>query len=563
MDSKTSIKKRKSQQPSVQQKKRKQTPVQDASPQREEEIEEKVEEEIKVDAKEVKEKTLPPPSDVILTEDRFESLEIAQPTKDALKELGFTKLTEIQSKSLPPLLMGKDVLGSAKTGSGKTFAFLIPAIDLLFKNFFKPQKGTGVIIILPTRELALQIYGVAHDLLRFHTFTHGVVIGGANRKAEAEKLVRGVNLIIATPGRLLDHLQNTKGFIFSNLKALIIDETDRILDIGFEEEMRLIVNLLPSERQTMLFSATQTKKVEDIAKISLNDSPVYIGVDDNSSVATVSGLEQGYVVCNSDLRFLLLFTFLKKNLKKKVIVFFSSCNSVKFHSELLNYVDIPALCLHGKQKQQKRTTTFFEFMNASQGILLCTDVAARGLDIPKVDWIIQYDPTDDPKDYIHRVGRTARAGNVGRALLFLLPSELGFLKYLRESRVPLNEFEFPQNKILNIQTQLEKLLEKNFYLHKSSRDAYRSYIQAYASHLHKDIFNVHSLDLVKVAKAFGFSIPPKVNINVGDSGQRIKKRGGGGGLGEPRTFKKRTGHPFSASNPLGKRSPSDRRQFSY
>ncbi|KAJ2253570.1 ATP-dependent RNA helicase, partial [Coemansia sp. RSA 451] len=230
--------------------------------------------------------------------------------------------------------------------------------------------------------------------------------------------------------------------------------------------------------------------------------------------ATADGLEQGYVVCESDRRFLLLFTFLRRNLKKKIIVFFSSCNSVKYHAELLNYIDVPVLDLHGKQKQQKRTNTFFEFINADKGILLCTDVAARGLDIPAVDWILQYDPPDDPRDYIHRVGRTARAGGQGKSLLFLLPSELGFLRYLKQAKVPLNEYQFPPNKISNVQTQLEKLIEKNYYLNKSARDGYRSYLQAYASYQLKNIFNVNHLDLQKLGKAFGFTTPPNVNISV-------------------------------------------------
>jgi ATP-dependent RNA helicase DDX18/HAS1 len=260
-------------------------------------------------------------------------------------------------------------------------------------------------------------------------------MGGANRKVEADRLVKGVNLLIATPGRLLDHMQNTRGFQYHNLLCLIIDEADRILEIGFEEEMHQIVKLLPTKRQTMLFSATQTNKVEDLAKLALDKAPMYIGVQEQTQFSTVEGLEQGYVVCESDVRFLLLFTFLKKNLKKrKIIVFFSSCNAVKYYGELLNYIDIPCLDLHGKQKQHKRTTTFFEFCNADHAILLCTDVAvcamlrhlpltlflvylracipsapqARGLDIPMVDWIIQFDPPDDPREYIHRVGRTAR-----------------------------------------------------------------------------------------------------------------------------------------------------------
>ena len=218
-----------------------------------------------------------------------------------------------------------------------------------------------------------------------HSQTYGIVIGGANRRAEAEKLVKGVNLIIATPGRLLDHLQNTQGFVYKNIKALIIDEADRILEVGFEDEMRQIVKILPKdERQTMLFSATQTTKVEDLARISLRPGPLYINVDHTKEHSTVEGLEQGYVLCDSDKRFLLLFSFLKRNLQKKIIVFFSSCNCVKYHSELLNYIDLPVLDLHGKQKQQKRTNTFFEFCNAKQGTLICTDVAARGLDVSPV-----------------------------------------------------------------------------------------------------------------------------------------------------------------------------------
>ena len=261
-------------------------------------------------------------------------------------------------------------------------AFLIPAVEMLTSLRFKPRNGTGVIIVSPTRELALQIFGVARELMAHHSQTYGIVIGGANRRAEAEKLAKGVNLLVATPGRLLDHLQNTQGFVFKNLKALIIDEADRILEIGFEDEMRQIVKSLPkNDRQTMLFSATQTTKVEDLARISLRPGPLYINVDNQKEHSTVEGLEQGYVICDSDFRFLLLFSFLKRNLKKKIIVFFSSCACVSYYSQLLNYIDLPVLDLHGKQKQQKRTNTFFEFCNAKQGTLICTDVAARGLDV--------------------------------------------------------------------------------------------------------------------------------------------------------------------------------------
>lgn len=242
-------------------------------------------------------------------------------------------------------------------------------------------------VIAPTRELAMQIYGVCHELCTRgkHNQTHGLIMGGANRKTEADRLAKGVNIIVCTPGRLLDHLQNSKGFIFRNLLALCIDEADRILEQGFEDDLRAILKLLPKERQTMLFSATQTKQVEDLARVSINQkAAVFVEVPSETSLATVAGLEQGFVTCPSDKRFLLLFTFLKKNKRKKIMVFFSSCNSVKFHGELLNYIDVPVMDIHGKQKQVKRTTTFFQFCKQDTGILLCTDVAARGLDIPKV-----------------------------------------------------------------------------------------------------------------------------------------------------------------------------------
>lgn len=462
--------------------------------------------------------------------DKFEDLKLSNHTLDAIRKMEFTKMTQVQARTIPPLMAGKDVLGAAKTGSGKTLAFLVPAIEMLYSLKFKPRNGTGVIVITPTRELALQIFGVARELLEFHSQTLGIVIGGANRRQEAEKLVKGVNLLIATPGRLLDHLQNTKGFVFKNLKALVIDEADRILEIGFEEEMRQIIKILPSEdRQSMLFSATQTTKVEDLARISLRPGPLFINVDSQKETSTVDGLEQGYVVCDSDNRFLLLFTFLRKYQKKKIIVFLSSCNSVRYYSELLNYIDLPVLELHGKQKQQRRTNTFFEFCNAERGILFCTDVAARGLDIPAVDWIIQFDPPDDPRDYIHRVGRTARGANgKGKSLMFLIPSELGFLRYLKSSKVPLNEYEFPSTKIVNVQSQLEKLLKTNYELNRIAKDGYRSYLQAYASHSLKTVYQIDKLDLVKVAKSYGFSVPPKVNITIGASGKTkpppLKKR---------------------------------------
>ncbi|XP_034115378.1 probable ATP-dependent RNA helicase pitchoune [Drosophila albomicans] len=458
---------------------------------------------------------------------------VSEATLRAITEMGFSEMTEIQAKSLTPLLKGRDLVGAAQTGSGKTLAFLIPAVELINKLRFMPRNGTGVIIISPTRELSMQTFGVLKELMAHHHHTYGLVMGGSNRQVESEKLGKGINILVATPGRLLDHLQNSPDFLYKNLQCLIIDEVDRILEIGFEEELKQIINLLPKRRQTMLFSATQTERIDALSKLALKKEPIYVGVHDNQETATVEGLEQGYIVCPSEKRLLVLFTFLKKNRKKKVMVFFSSCMSVKYHHELFNYIDLPVTSIHGKQKQAKRTTTFFQFCNAESGILLCTDVAARGLDIPQVDWIVQYDPPDDPREYIHRVGRTARgSGTSGHALLMLRPEELGFLRYLKAAKVPLNEFEFSWQKIADIQLQLEKLISKNYFLNQSAKEAFKSYVRAYDSHQLKQIFNVNTLDLQAVSKSFGFLVPPVVDLKVGAAKrERPEKRVGGGGFG--------------------------------
>nr|KYP55635.1 DEAD-box ATP-dependent RNA helicase 27 [Cajanus cajan] len=492
----------------------------------------------------------------IMSTESFDSLGLSQPTYKAIMDMGFNHMTQIQARAIPPLLIGKDVLGAARTGSGKTLAFLIPAMELLYNVQFKPRNGAGVVVICPTRELAIQTHAVAKELLKYHSQTLGLVIGGSTRKIEAERIAKGINLLVGTPGRLLDHLQNTKGFIYKNLKCLMIDEADRILEANFEEEMKQIIKILPKDRQTALFSATQTKKVEDLARLSFQTTPIYIDVDDGRTKVTNEGLLQGYVVVPCAKRFIVLYSFLKRHQSKKVMVFFSSCNSVKFHADILNLIRMNCSSIHGKQKQQTRTTTFFDFCKAEKGILLCTDVAARGLDIPavtypRIDWIVQYDPPDEPKEYIHRVGRTARGeGGKGNALLFLIPEELQFLRYLKAAKVPVKEYAYDEKKVENVQSYLEKLVVNNFYLNKMAKEAYRSYLLAYNSHSMKDIFNVHRLDFQAVASSFCFSNPPNVTLNINSSKQRKKMRKVDGSR-----------HGFDDINPYGKRNADDKRQF--
>ncbi|XBI48637.1 hypothetical protein VPH35_112336 [Triticum aestivum] len=486
----------------------------------------------------------------ILTNELFSELCVSELTAKAIREMNYTHLTQIQARSIPHLMVGDGVLGSARTGSGKTLAFLIPAIELLHNAHFTPRNGTVVIVVCPTRELAIQTHDVAKKLMKYHSQTLGYVIGGTNMRSEANQLVKGVNLLVATPGRLLDHLKSTSGFNYKGLKCLIIDEADRILEQNFEEDMKQIFKRLPQNRQTVLFSATQTQRVEDFANFTFGKKEerqrklVYVGVDDSELKPTVDGLQQGYCVIPSEKRFLVLYTFLRKmqlmKQKVKVMVFFSSCSSVKFHAEFLNFIGIDRnALLHS-----------FNFQKRKNGILLCTNVAARGLDIPNVDYIVQYDPPDDPKDYIHRVGRTAR-GDKGKgcAFLFLLPEELKLLIYLHASNISLTEYEFSEKHVPKSQSRLEKIVAGNYFLNQSAKEAYRSYLLAYNSHSMKDIFDVHQLDLKKVAASFCFNSPPKVNLNLESSASRHRKMTKVDG---------RKRHGISPSNPYGRRGGCDR-----
>ena len=333
--------------------------------------------------------------DKYFSEMKFSDFSLSEETLEALKSEGYTIATEIQAQCIPLALEGQDIIGSAKTGSGKSLAFLVPAIENLIKSEDRVndqiQESIKVLVLTPTRELALQLYNLANDLVKYQSkrFKCALIIGGANRRVEAEKLRYGVSVVIATPGRLLDHFVNTKGVIKDKIKMLVIDEADAILRIGFEKEIKEILEIIPKQRQTLLFSATMDAKVEDLVRLSLKD---YTQIGIKSKEATVSSLEQGYVTVEADKKFLLLYTFIRKNIDKKIMVFFSSCKGVEFYTSLLNYVDIPVKSIHGGHKQQKRSTTYLEFLNQEKGILLCTDVAQRGLDFPDVDWIIQYDP---------------------------------------------------------------------------------------------------------------------------------------------------------------------------
>ena len=453
-----------------------------------------------------------PKNDDYFSNVKFSEMNLNKILLERLNLQGYETATEIQAKSIPIALKGEDIIGSAKTGSGKSLAFLIPTVQYILNH--PKNEGIQSLVITPTRELALQLYDLAKSLMNDNGTTCVLVIGGGNRKKESEKLSSSeARIIICTPGRLIDHMVNTKKFNYNNIKILTIDEADKILKIGFEEELTEIIKLIPKNRQTLLFSATITPKVEDLITLSVKN---YENIRIKSSDPTVSTLEQGYLIIDADKKFLFLFTFFKKNKNAKILVFFATCKEVEFYSSLLNYVDVPVLSITGEYKQQKRSTTFMEFCSLDKGILLCTDVAQRGLDIPDVDWVIQYDPPHDPEEYLHRVGRTARGANkVGKALLMIMPNEINFIRMLQLYKIKLDEFQFPEKKLAKVQEQLEKLVnKKDKYLLNLATDAYRAYIHSYHANTDKDTFYLEKLDLLKVCKSFGLISPPFVHLNI-------------------------------------------------
>ncbi|KAL0239094.1 hypothetical protein PCE1_004785 [Barthelona sp. PCE] len=468
----------------------------------------------------------------------FEDMPLSHRAQKGISSMGFTHPTPIQTLAIPPALLGKDILGAAKTGSGKTLAFLLPALETLNAARFSARNGTGALIITPTRELALQIYSVATELCQHFTQTFGLVAGGMNINVEKEKLSKGVNLLIATPGRLIDHLRNSRdtGFKLDNLKVLILDEADHLLDPGFEEELRQVVSLLPDKhthpRQTMLFSATQSKKISELAAETLNkETVVYVNPEQDEDAATANNLKQGFTFVEPHNRLLLLLKIITKFRRKKIMVFFSSCASVKYHYELFNYAYKDDTCnfyqLHGQMKQKRRTSTFFEFCNTDRGVLMCTNVAARGLDFPDVDWIVQYDPPADIRDYIHRVGRTARAGKAGKAIVFLMPHETGFLELLKQKNIDLVKYELNEKLPVKLGEYLKDMVSESYALSKSATDSYRSFILAYNSHSFKSIFDINALDLASISESFLLNVPPNVSLPAYNKKQQRRKRRGG------------------------------------
>ena len=476
---------------------------------------------------------------------KFLDLPLSQYTYTALASGGFRKMTPIQQAAIPHALAGRDVLGAAKTGSGKTLAFVVPSLERLYRSKAEPGSGLGVLIITPTRELAVQIFDVIRVAGKRHSFSAGLVLGGKDL-AEERRRVPLMNLLVATPGRLLQHCEQTAGFECGGVEVLVLDEADRILDMGFRKQIDSIMEYLPGPaaaaeeaggegdegeegggagsaglggggrargRQTLLFSATQTKSVRALARLSLRD-PEYVAVGQTDEHVTPAGLDQKYVVTAQASKIDLLWSFLRSHLKSRVVVFFSTCRVVRFVHEAMCKMrpGLPLMALHGGIKQLRRTAIFLDYTQKPNAALFATDVAARGLDFPQVDWVVQFDCPEDEAMYIHRVGRTARYNKHGKALLFLAPrEEAGMVKRLTKARVPIAKTRInPKQSATSTAARLEALCAQHPDLKLAAQKALKSYVRSVLLMPDKETFDASAIDGDAYAASLGLPKCPKL-----------------------------------------------------
>ncbi|RCK65975.1 ATP-dependent rRNA helicase RRP3 [Candida viswanathii] len=352
----------------------------------------------------------------------FQELNLVPDLLESIQNMKFTKPTPIQSEAIPHALEGKDIIGLAQTGSGKTAAFAIPILQSLW-HAQQPYFG---LVLAPTRELAFQIKETFDALGSSMGLRSSCIVGGMNMMDQARDLMRKPHIIVATPGRIMDHLEHTKGFSLKNLKYLVMDEADRLLDMDFGPALDKILKVIPSKRTTYLFSATMTNKIEKLQRASLHN-PVRVAV--SSKYQTADNLVQSMMLVNDGYKNTILIHLLNEFMGKSIIVFTRTVAHAQRTALLARILGFNAVPLHGQLSQSQRLGSLNKFKSNTANILIATDVAARGLDIPSVDVVINYDIPTDSKAYIHRVGRTARAGRSGKSISLITQYDLEM--YLR------------------------------------------------------------------------------------------------------------------------------------
>lgn len=372
----------------------------------------------------------------------FNELNIIEPVLRALIKEGYSVPTPIQEKAIPTALEGRDILGCAQTGTGKTAAFSIPVIQSLYNTSnsepfnFKREKDVAktkkraikALVLTPTRELASQIGDSFAKYAKFTELKHTVVYGGVSQRSQTEALKKGVDILVATPGRLLDLIG--QGYVkLGMVEHFILDEADRMLDMGFIDDINRIITRIPANRQTMLFSATMPKEIAELADELLNE-PVKIEISPVSS--TVDTIDQYLYFTGKESKTSLLINLLENEDVETALIFSRTKHGADKISKTLNKAGINADSIHGNKSQNARQKSLMDFKKRKTKVLVATDIASRGIDINKISHVINFDLPEDPETYVHRIGRTGRAGYEGTALSFCDSSELGLLRSIQK-----------------------------------------------------------------------------------------------------------------------------------
>jgi ATP-dependent RNA helicase RhlE len=378
----------------------------------------------------------------------FEDLGLSQPVLQALDLKGYTTPTPIQQQAIPPVLKGRDLLGIAQTGTGKTAAFMLPAIDRLREADKQiPFKSCRMLVLAPTRELAVQIAESAKDYGALAGLKVAVIVGGTSVGKDRNKLHRGTDILVATPGRLLD-LIDQKAFNLSGIEVLVLDEADQMLDLGFIHALRKIREMAPKDRQTLFFSATMPKAIKELVSGFCNN-PVQVSVTPEST--TAERIDQYLFMVQQDEKQALLEMILQRRHQvpgefERVLIFTRTKHGADRVVKRLSHAGIPSNAIHGNKSQVQRQRALDEFRKAKVPVLIATDVAARGIDIPGVSHVINYELPNVPEQYVHRIGRTARAGKEGVAIAFCAEDERAYLKDIRKvTGAELDRLPLPDN----------------------------------------------------------------------------------------------------------------------